>query len=95
MSIMWLNSNFVQQWIDCKDSGNGKDYIYFVKMLKELRDHLLKREEKEFELINKYYKLENTPWNKDFVLDFKIKHSWRRITETRAKKIAKYLEDIV
>lgn len=95
MSIMWLNSNYVQQWIDCKDSGNGKDYVYFVKMLKELRDHLLIREEKEFELINKYYNIENNPENKDLILEIKKQHYWRKITDARAKKIAKYLESLV
>lgn len=94
MSIMFLNSNYVQQWIDTKEGGRGKNYVYFVKSLKELREHLLKREEEEFKLINKYYEIENSEWNKDVLLDWKLKNNVRRITEFQAKRFAKYLKEM-
>lgn len=93
MSVMWCNSNYVQQWIDNKDSGNGKNFVYFVKMLKELKQFMLDREEKEFTEINKFVKVDNTPANKDLVLDWKIKHNVRNITEFQAQRFSKYYKE--
>lgn len=96
MSIMWCNSNYVQQWIDHKNSGNGKNYIYFVKQLKELREFLLQRENKEFDIINKFYKIENNIKNKDLVLNWKLENKVRNITEFQAKRFINwYKEKIV
>lgn len=93
MSIMWCNSNYVQQWIDHKDSGNGKNYIYFIKQLKELREFLLQREYEEFNLINKFHNIENNPENKDLVLNWKIKNNIRNITEFQAKRFVKWYKE--
>lgn len=91
MSIMWCNSNYAQQWIDSKDGGNGKNYVYFVKMLKDLRDFMLKREEKEFSEINKFVCYENNLANKDIVLEWKKQSNVRNFTEYQAKRFVKWL----
>lgn len=95
MSIMWCNSNYVQQWIDHKDSGNGKNYVYFVKQLKELKDYLLQRECREFNLINSFHNIENSVENKDILLNWKIKNNVRNITEYQAKRFVKYYKEEV
>lgn len=93
MSIMWINSNFTQQWIDSKDSASGKNYVYFVAMLKELNIHLQQRENEEFRLINNYTNLPNNSENRDILLNWKISNNVRRITEFQAKRFVKFIEN--
>ena len=93
MSIMWCNSNYVQQWIDTKDSANGLNYVYFVKNLKALKDYLLDREAHEFSNINKFIPFENIPSNKDIVLEWRKEHNIRILTEFQAKRFAKWYKE--
>lgn len=90
MSLMWLNSNYIQQWIDAKQVPD-KNYTYYIKMLKELRDFLRQREQNEFLLINAYIKFDNTPENRDKLLEWRIKNAVRTFTEYQAKRFVKTL----
>lgn len=94
MSIMWLNSNYVTQWIDNKEGFDGKNFVYFCKLLKDLREYLIKRETEEFNNINKLFEFQYNPKNNDILLEFKIKYRIRNLTETRIKKFNKYLEEL-
>ena len=94
MSIMWLNSNYVTQWIDNKSGFDGKNFVYFCKLLKELRDYLIQRETEEFNNINKLFEFQYNPKNNDILLEFKIKYHIRNLTEKRIKKFKKYLEEL-
>ena len=92
MSIMWINSNYVQQWIDTKDVID-KNYVYYINKLKELRDYLKDKEIKEFDLINKITKFEINPDNLDTLLKFKKEKQIRNFTEFQAKRFIKWLKN--
>ena len=90
MSIMWINSNYVKSWIDSKEGFGSKNYIYFIKQLKELLDFVESREESEFRLINTLIPFEKTPDNIDVVLSWKREHKVRTFTEYQAKRFVNW-----
>lgn len=92
MTVMWLNSNYVKEWIDSKHIGSWRegDYAYFVNKLKELKKFLEEREEQEFMYLSKYMNIKTyTAELKDKVLKWRIENKGRRINDFQAKRFAK------
>lgn len=100
MSIMWLNSNYVNEWITTKHIGSWRigNYIYFVSKLKELKTYLENRELKEYKLLSKYLSNVKTKYGKGFVytnqlkdevLEWRKENNIRRLTDFQAKRFVK------
>lgn len=92
MTVMWLNSNYVKEWIDSKHIGSWRegDYAYFVNKLKELKKFLEEREEQEFTYLSKYMNIKTYSSElKDKVLNWRIENKVRRINDFQAKRFAK------
>lgn len=100
MSVMWLNSNYVNEWIDTKHIGSWRtgNYTYFVSKLKELKRYLEDREQREASLLRQY--ISNvasdigtgfiyTNQLKDDVLEWRMQNNVRRLTDFQAKRFAK------
>lgn len=90
MSIMWLTSDYVQQWIDAKQVPD-KNYTYYVKMMKELRDYLRQKERNDAVLISAYKKFDDTQENRDKLLAWRIQNKVRNMSDFQAKRFAKML----
>lgn len=91
MSIMWINSNYVQSWIDKKETNGEKDFVYFAGYLKELLNHLLDRETEEFKKIWKYIEFDMVADNIDMLTEWKKNNIVRNFTDYQAKRFANYV----
>ena len=90
MSIMWLTSDYVQQWIDAKQVPD-KNYTYYIKMMKELRDYLRHKARNDAVLISAYKKCDDTQENRDKLLAWRIRSKVRNMSDFQAKRFAKTL----
>ena len=63
-------------------------------MLKELRDHLQKKEQEDFDKINKYIEYKLTPQHLDELLEWRKQKNVRRITDFQARRFANYIKSV-
>lgn len=92
MSVMWLNSNYIREWIDAKHIGDWHEgnYTYIVPKLKELKQYIQKREEAESEMFTSILpEFIYTAAKKDEVLDWRVKNKVRRLTSFQARRFLK------
>lgn len=98
LNLTYLNSVYVLYAIQNRKIGGwivgGKrmDYANSIQYLNIALEYLRKREEKEAELLEKYMDL-YPDWQVD-LSEWRLENGYHRLTDTRAKKFAKYKKKI-
>lgn len=97
LNLTYLNSVYVLYAIQNRKIGGwhvGRkciDYANSIQYLNIALEYLRKREQEEERLLKKYIEL-YPDWQVD-LSEWRIEHQYHRLTDVRAKKFAKYLEE--
>lgn len=98
LNLTYLNSVYVLYAIQNRKIGGWivgeqqMDYANSIQYLNIALEYLRKREEKEAELLEKYMDL-YPDWQVD-LSEWRLENGYHRLTDTRAKKFAKYKKKI-
>lgn len=97
LNLTYLNSVYIRYAIQNKKIGGwqigGKimDYANSLSYLNAALDYLKKRETEEERLLSRYMEL-YPDWQVD-LSEWRLKHQYHRLTDTRAKKFAKWKQN--